>query len=101
MKTLGVIRNKQKPALYNEFLNTLLKESGDATSFIVGKDKEIWEFWINALIEEVSEAQPESITWLIKHRHMLQEITEEGHTESWTGLIFAEPKKLQHKFRIA
>ena len=101
MKTLGVIRDKQKPALYNEFLNALLKENVDGTSFIVGKDKEIWEFWINTLIEEVSEAQPESITWLDKHRHMLQEITEEGHTESWTGLIFAEPKKLQHKFRIA
>ena len=24
---------------------------------------------------------------------MLEEISKEGHTESWTGLVFAEPKK--------
>ena len=56
MKTLSVIRYKPKPELYSEFLDALLKESGDATSFIVGKDEEIWEFWINSSIEEVSEA---------------------------------------------
>ena len=94
MKTLSVIRYKPKPELYSEFLDALLKESGDATSFIVGKDEEIWEFWISSSIEEVSDAQPESLTWLDKHRHMLEEFSEEGHTESWTGLVFAEPKKI-------
>ena len=64
MKTLRFIRYQPKPELYSEFLDALLKESGDATSFIVGKDEEIWEFWINSSIEEVSEAQPESLTWL-------------------------------------
>ena len=93
MKTLSVIRYKPKPELYSKFLDALLAESGDATSFIVGKDEEIWEFWINSSIEEVSDAQPESLTWLDNHRHMLEEISKEGHTESWTGLFFAEPKK--------
>ena len=64
MKTLSFIRYKPKPELYNEFLYALLEESGDATSFIVDEDEEIWEFWINSSIEEVSEAQPESLTWL-------------------------------------
>ena len=95
MKTLRFIRYKPKPELYSEFLDALLKESGDATSFIVGKDEEIWEFWINSSIEEVSEAQPESLTWLDEHRHMLEEISKEGHTESWTGLVFAEPRSSQ------
>ena len=95
MKNLSVIRHKPKPELYSEFLDALLKESGDATSFTVGKDKEIWEFWINSSIEEVSDAQPESLTWLDKHRHMLEEFSKEGHTESWTGLFFAEPRSSQ------
>ena len=82
MKTLRFIRYQPKPELYSELLDALLKESGDATSFIVGKDEEIWEFWINSSFEEVSVAQPESLTWLVEHRHMLEEISKEGHTES-------------------
>ena len=56
MKTLSVIRYKPKPELYNKFLDALLEESGYATSFVVGKKEEIWEFWINSSIEEVSDA---------------------------------------------
>ena len=40
MNKLGAIRYKLKIKLYNEFLDGLLEESGDTTSFIVGKDKE-------------------------------------------------------------
>ena len=82
MKTLSFIRYKPKPELYSDFLDALLKERGDATSFIVGKDAEIWEFWINSSFEEVAEVRPESLTWLVEHRHMLEEISKEGHTES-------------------
>ena len=53
MNKLGAIRYKLKIKLYNEFLDGLLEESGDTTSFTVGKDKETWEFWINSSIEKV------------------------------------------------
>ena len=53
MNKLGAIRYKLKIKLYNEFLDGLVEESDDTTSFTVGKDKETWEFWINSSIEKV------------------------------------------------
>ena len=62
MNKLGAIRYKLKIKLYNEFLDGLLEESGDATSFTVGKDKETWEFWINSSIEKVLVSKSQSLT---------------------------------------
>ena len=62
MKTLSVISYKPKPDLYDEFLDALLEANGYATSFILGMEEKIWEFWINSLIEEVSDEQPSELT---------------------------------------
>ena len=41
----------------------------------------------------MSDAQPEILTWLDEHMHMLEEIPNEVNTETYKGIVFSEPKE--------
>ena len=90
MKTLYEIVYKPKPEYFDQILDDLLNDGTNC--YVVVRDDEIFQFWIEDGIEEISEAQPEAFNWLDERRHMLQKYEGNGHTKSWTGFIYKGAK---------
>ena len=90
MKTMTIIKFKPKTQHYETFLREL--KSGDSPCYIISRDEEIFQIWLNDSIDQLVNFQPDALTWLDEHRYMLQEFSqEEGHTIAMTGFVEKEP----------
>ena len=67
-------------------------KSGDSLCYIISRDEEIFQIWLNDSIDQLIDFQPDALTWLDEHRYMRQEFSqEEGHTIARTGFVEKEP----------
>ena len=98
MRFMKHIRFKPKPEFMDEFLDAhkkICEEGIEAKSLstyhtaIMGD--EIVYIGVFTELEQVTDTIPEGLTWLDKHRHMLQLYSEgEGHTRAESGFIYQE-----------
>ena len=90
MKTMTIIRFKPKEKYFECFLQDL--KSGDSPCYVIRRDEEIVQIWLNENIDELTDFQSDALTWLDDRRYMLQEFSkEQGHTIAVTGFIEKEP----------
>ena len=67
-------------------------KSGERPCFIISRDEEIFQIWLNDKIDQLVDFQPVALTWLDEYRYMLQEFShEEGHTKAMMGFVEKEP----------
>ena len=90
MKTMTIINLSRKHSTMGLFLRKL--KSGDSPCYIISRDEEIFQIWLNDSIDQLVNFQPDALTWLDEHRYMLHEFSqEEGHTIAMTGFVEKEP----------
>ena len=90
MKTMTNIKFKPKEKYFERFLQDL--KSGDSPCYVIRRDEELVQIWLNENIDELTDFQSDALTWLAYRRYMLQEFSKEkGPTIAVTGFIEKEP----------
>ena len=96
MKTITMVYFKLKPEYFEQYVDALKKSSPD--SYILTRDDEVIEIWLQPSVETLAEQQPEALDWLDAHRYMLEEYSrEEGHTRPYTAFVEQEPTYIVEK----
>lgn len=87
---MTIIQFKPKEKYFASFLQDL--KSGDSPCYIMGRDEEVFQIWLNENMDELNDFQSDALKWLDDRRHMLQDFSQEqGHTIAVTGFIEKEP----------
>jgi hypothetical protein len=90
MKTMTMVYFKPKPEYFEQYVEALKKSSPE--SYILTRDDEVIEIWLQPSVEKLAEQQSEALDWLDDHRYMLEEYSpEEGHTRPYTAFGEQEP----------
>ena len=93
MKTMTMVYFKPKPEYFDQFVAAL--KNGAKNSYVLTRDDEVMEVWLKDSIDELAEQQPSALSWLDRHRYMLQEYSaDEGHTRPFTAFVEQEPAYL-------
>ena len=94
MKTMTMVYFKPKPEYFDQFVAALKKSAPN--SYVLTRDKEVMEVWLQDSIDALAEQQPAALSWLDRHRHMLKEYSKgEGHTRPFTAFVEREPAYLK------
>jgi hypothetical protein len=78
MKTMTMVYFKPKPEYFEQYVEALKKSSPD--SYILTRDDEVIEIWLQQSVEKLAEQQLEALDWLDDHRYMLEEYSPEEGT---------------------